>query len=148
MNKKIILIILQIVFILTSVVGQNKIIVRGKVTDNNEPLPGVTVVELDKNNRIQTGATTNLDGEYVIFLKNKDSKLQFSFIGYKSQTIEVNGKSKIDVTLLEDVKTLESINIVADAVTNTGFMKAFTIPSTIAVTKAAKKLKTVTPGRR
>lgn len=139
MNKKIILIILQLVFILTSVFGQSKIRVRGKVTDGNEALPGVTVVELDKNNRIQTGTTTNLDGEYVIFLKGDDSKLQFSFIGYKVQTIDLNGKTTINVVLEEDVKTLGSIDIVAEAVTNTGFMNVQDRDLSVPVAKISAK---------
>ena len=122
MNKKVILIILQIFLILTTVAGQKRLIVRGNVNDGKESLPGVTVVELDKNNRIATGTTTNIDGEYVISVSNNENKLQYSFIGFKEQTVEINGRTTINILLEEDVKTLESIDVVAQKVTNTGFM--------------------------
>jgi TonB-dependent SusC/RagA subfamily outer membrane receptor len=123
MNKlKGILIILQLLIIAASVQAQQRVLVRGKVSDGTEGLPGVTVVELDRNNRISTGTTTNLDGEFAISMTNIQNRLQFSFIGYKEQVVELNGKTTIDIKLEEDVKTLGSIDIVAQRVTNTGFM--------------------------
>ncbi|MFA9388532.1 MAG: SusC/RagA family TonB-linked outer membrane protein [Prolixibacteraceae bacterium] len=122
MNKKVILIIILLGLILSSAVAQKRVIVRGKVTDGAETLPGVTVVEMDKNSRIVTGTTTNMDGEYVISTSSNENKLQFSFIGFKEQTVEIGNKTTINVILLEDVKTLESIDVIAQKVTNTGFM--------------------------
>ncbi len=102
--------------------GQERFVVRGKVVDMTGGLPGVTVVELDRNNRIATGTTTNLEGEYVISMTNRNHKLQFTFIGFKQQVIEVAGRNQIDVTMEEDVYTLEAIDVVAEKVTNIGMM--------------------------
>ncbi|MBN1926714.1 MAG: SusC/RagA family TonB-linked outer membrane protein [Prolixibacteraceae bacterium] len=123
MNKKILLVILQLFFFLAAVHAQNKLTIRGKVTDGTENLPGVTVVELDKNNRIVKGTTTNFDGDFVIVTSGSDNKLQFSFIGFKDQLVDIStDKTTLTIFLEEDVKTLESIDVIAEKVTNTGMM--------------------------
>jgi len=123
MNKiKSFLIIIQVFFVLFTVSGQERILVKGKVTDGTEGLPGVTVVELDKNNRIATGVTTNMDGEYAIQMKDGKNRLQYSFVGFKEQIIYPKGSTSINIVLVEDALTLEAIDVIAKGVTNTGFM--------------------------
>lgn len=82
----------------------------------------MTVVEMDRNNRIATGTSTNIDGEYVISMTDAANKLQFSFVGFKEQILEVRGRNRIDVVLEEDVYTLEAIDVVAQKVTNIGMV--------------------------
>ncbi|MFT3737824.1 MAG: SusC/RagA family TonB-linked outer membrane protein [Breznakibacter sp.] len=105
-------------------VAQQRIVVRGKVTTPDDPagLPGVTVAELDKNNRITIGTVTNLDGEYALEVLNDQDKLQFSFIGFKEQVIEIKGRTVINVRLEESVRTLEGVEVRAAKRTNTGVM--------------------------
>lgn len=50
----------------------------------DEPLVGVTIRVKNGNE----GATTDMDGNYSIQLKDKNSVLQFSYIGYKQKRIE------------------------------------------------------------
>lgn len=120
-NCKVILPII-LIFITVTGFGQERFVVRGKVTDGTEGLPGVTVVELDRNNRIATGTTTNLDGEYVISMTNREHTLHFTFIGFKGQIIDVEGRNQIDIVLEEDVYSLEAIDVVAERTTNIGFI--------------------------
>ena len=123
MNKiKGILTLLQVFVVVFSLSAQNRMLVKGKVTDGKESLPGVTVVELDKNNRIATGTSTNTDGEFVINMKDGNNKLQFSFVGFKDQTVKPGNKTYLDIILEEDAIALESVEVVAKGVTNTGFM--------------------------
>lgn len=77
---------------------------------------------MDRNNRIATGTSTNIDGEYVISMTDAANKLQFSFVGFKEQILEVRGRNRIDVVLEEDVYTLEAIDVVAQKVTNIGMV--------------------------
>jgi len=89
------------------VFSQN-ITVKGLVKDiNGEPLLGVNVREVGSN----VGTVTDLDGNFTIQVKN-NAKLQFSFVGYISQTVPVDGRTKIAVTLKEDSKTLEEVVVV------------------------------------
>src|SRR5690606_3610703 len=82
--------------------------VSGTVSDQKgEPLPGVTVSVLGTS----IGTATDLDGRYAITVP-EGSKLAFSFIGFESQTVEVGGRSVIDITLMEDMASLEEVVVV------------------------------------
>jgi len=83
--------------------------VSGRVTDQNkQPLPGVNVVLKESPS---VGTITESNGRY--FLKNVPSGavLSFSFIGFKTLEIPVNGRSLVDVQLQEDITTLSEVTI-------------------------------------
>ncbi|MFW5657352.1 MAG: SusC/RagA family TonB-linked outer membrane protein [Bacteroidota bacterium] len=83
--------------------------VQGIVTDTEgNPLPGVNIVEVGTNN----GTVTDMDGNYTISVASEDATLSFSFMGYLSEEIQVNGQSTIDVILAEDLKALEEVVVV------------------------------------
>ena len=83
--------------------------VTGKVTDaNGNPLPGVNIVEVGTTN----GAVTDLDGKYSITVSSEDAVLRFSFVGYLTEEIEVEGQANIDVTLIEDIQALAEVVVV------------------------------------
>ena len=83
--------------------------VRGKITSSNgEALPGVTVLEKGTNN----GVAANFDGNYEITVKN-DAVLVFSFIGFLTQEVEVNGQTEINVKLSESAFQLETIELIS-----------------------------------
>jgi TonB-linked SusC/RagA family outer membrane protein len=92
--------------------GSGTITIKGKVTESpaGSTLAGVTVVELNENNRQINGGVSDVDGNYTIRISNAKNQLRFSFIGFVTQTLAINGKSVINVTLkpspnsqLEDV---------------------------------------------
>ncbi|MBQ2373243.1 MAG: TonB-dependent receptor plug domain-containing protein, partial [Bacteroidales bacterium] len=53
-----------------------------------------------------TGVTTDIDGKYTIEVP-ADGALVISSIGYKTVTVKVDGRTKIDVTLQNDTQLLE-----------------------------------------
>lgn len=71
--------------------------VSGKVTDasTGEPLIGTTILIVDST----TGSLTDADGNYSIEVSSDSEKLQFSYTGYTSQTIEIGAQRTIDVSL-------------------------------------------------
>lgn len=70
--------------------------VFGIVTDaEGKGLPGVNVVV----EGTQTGAITNLKGEYRIGNLGTDQSLTYSFVGFNSVTLPVGSRSVIDVVL-------------------------------------------------
>lgn len=98
---------LLLVFIWPAVMAQQQ--VTGRVTDlAGEPLPGVNV--LVKNTA--TGISTDANGNYSINVSDQNDVLIFSFIGYSSQEIKVNGRSRVDVALAEDVQNLDEVVVV------------------------------------
>jgi len=83
--------------------------VSGIVSDlDGFPLIGVNVKVKDQ----LTGTTTGLDGDFKLNIP-PDAVLIFSYIGYQSQEIAVNGNSKIDVVLKEDAAKLDEVVITA-----------------------------------
>jgi TonB-linked SusC/RagA family outer membrane protein len=83
--------------------------VSGKVTDEaDQPLPGVNI--LVKGTTI--GIVTDVDGNYSITVPNENDILIFSYIGYTTQEIQVNGRTSINVSLVEDVQSLDEIVVV------------------------------------
>jgi TonB-linked SusC/RagA family outer membrane protein len=97
----------QIVIIpLNKTIEDDKITIKGKVFDESGlPLPGVNIIIEGTNN----GTITNLDGEYIIEVDNLNIKLVFSFMGFKSQVIPLDGRTEINVILYEDYVALEEI---------------------------------------
>ncbi len=83
--------------------------ISGKVTevDNNNniaELPGVTIREKGTKN----GVTSNLNGDYSIRV-NEGAILVFTSVGYVSQEISIGKQTKINVTLVADVKALDEV---------------------------------------
>src|SRR5690606_24914045 len=92
----------------TALFAQATITVNGVVSDANEPLAGVTVVEQGTLN----GTTTNVNGEYSLTV-NDDAVIVFSFIGFTSQQIEiVKNKTQYNVTLVNDDVWLDELVVV------------------------------------
>ncbi|MCQ2216027.1 MAG: TonB-dependent receptor [Bacteroidales bacterium] len=91
----------------TSAFAQSNMDVSGTILDNaGVPMVGVTVMEQGTTN----GTVTDLDGNYSIKVP-QGATLIFSFIGYNPQEVIVND-SKINVTLLEELKDLDEIVVV------------------------------------
>lgn len=82
--------------------------VSGTVSDVNGPLPGASVVVKGTT----TGTQTDFDGNYILSDVAPDGTLVFSYIGYSTQEVAVNGQSTINVTLAEDAQALDEVVII------------------------------------
>ena len=83
--------------------------VTGTVVDlSGVPVSGVTVREKNTN----TATITDADGRYQITVSSNQAILVFSFIGYTSQEIDLDGRSSVSVTLTEDTHMLEELVVV------------------------------------
>jgi TonB-linked SusC/RagA family outer membrane protein len=110
-----------------------------KSSSDNETLPGASVVELDKNNRIINGVITDMNGKYVIKITNPENKISFSFVGYKTKVESINGRKVIDISLDAEQIQLESIDIVAQRSVNSGFLSVEERNLTTSVQRIATK---------
>ena len=90
-------------FAQTSITGQ----VISK--EDNLPIPGVSVVAKGTTN----GTITDSDGKYKIEIRDKTNELIFSFLGFSSQEIKVDGKTVIDVALATDLRQLNEVVVTA-----------------------------------
>ena len=88
--------------------------ITGKVTDSSgASLPGVTVVLKGTTQ----GTITDASGNYTILNVPGDAVVVFSFVGMKTQEINVDGKSMIDVVLEEDAIGLDEVVAIGYGVT-------------------------------
>lgn len=103
---------LAVIFVMTgfSTFGQA---VTGQVTSSSDgsALPGVSVLLKGTTN----GSTTDSDGRFTIQVPDneKEAVLAFSFIGFATQEISVNGRTSINVSLAEDATQLGEIVVTA-----------------------------------
>src|SRR5690554_5988945 len=80
--------------------------VSGTVTDDSDqPLPGVTVVVKGTTQ----GTVTNVDGDYSLANIPEDATLVFSFVGMRTQEVEVGNQTTIDVTMMVDAIGIEEV---------------------------------------
>ena len=80
--------------------------VTGTILDaHGEPLIGVTVAEQGTQN----GAITDIDGNFTITVSSAKPVLSISYIGYKSQNVNVANRNTIKVTMQEDNQTLTEV---------------------------------------
>ncbi|MDT0641710.1 TonB-dependent receptor [Zunongwangia sp. F363] len=103
--------LLMFVFILSgnSLYAQNTEITGTVIAeDSGGPLPGVTVLEKGTSN----GTVTNFDGEYSIEVSGENAVLVFSYVGFKTLEVPVNGRSAINATLQVDSSSLDEVVVV------------------------------------
>ncbi|MCS2668770.1 TonB-dependent receptor [Bacteroides fragilis] len=83
--------------------------VTGQVTDNmEEAVIGASVFVMGASN----GTITDMNGHFSLELPDDNAKLQVSYIGYKTQVINVGNKSSVNIVLVEDSKALEEVVVV------------------------------------
>ena len=87
---------LTLALLLAAIPSMAAVTVRGTVTDaNGEPVVAAGVVEAGTTN----GVVTDMNGKYTITVKGADSVLEFSCIGYETQSVTVGNRGVIDVVL-------------------------------------------------
>ena len=86
------------------------IAVRGVVKDatTGEPMAGVNIII--KGTTI--GAITDSEGRYSFASIDRNATLNFSFIGYVTQEVPLNGRSTVDVNLESEVLGLNEVVVV------------------------------------
>src|SRR5690606_10943607 len=92
--------------------------ITGQVVDEQgNPQQGVTVTEIGHENR----TATDRNGEFSIVLKNANSSLRFSYLGYHDQEIKTgNTDDRTMVRLVAMVEEMEDIVVVVDGTQKKG----------------------------
>ncbi len=87
----------------------DQITVTGTVNDETgQPVPGVNIFEKGTGN----GTVTNVDGNYSLAV-DPGSTLVFSFVGFRTLEEAVEGRTSIDVVLIEEVMGLDEVVVTA-----------------------------------
>ncbi len=108
MNRKAWLAIAMVISLAFPALAQ-KITVTGTVYEpEGEPAIGASVTVLGVPG---VGAATDIDGNYRIEVA-PDASLVFPYVGYESQTVAVEGRTRIDVTLKNNSELLNEVVVV------------------------------------
>ncbi len=81
--------------------------VKGVVTDAVGPVIGATVIEQGTSN----GASTGLDGDYVLTVSSKDAIVEISCIGYATQSYPASAVPAT-IVLAEDATFLDDVVVI------------------------------------
>ncbi len=94
------------VFVLSvSMYSQN---ITGTISDSSGPLPGANVIVKGTSN----GTGADFDGKYGLSNVDANAILVFSYVGYETLEVAVDGKSVVDVILVEDTSALNEVVVV------------------------------------
>ena len=84
--------------------------IKGNVADNTgEPIIGATVMEQGVSGN---GTVTDIDGNFSLVLKGSSKKLQISYVGMKTQTVDVANQSNVDVVLDDEATSLNDVVVI------------------------------------
>jgi len=83
--------------------------VSGIVTDSyDQPMPGASIVEKGTTN----GTQTDFDGNFSLSVADENAVLVISYIGFVTQEIPVEGQPSLNISLQEDIASLEEVVLV------------------------------------
>ena len=93
---------------------QADVIIQGTVSsDPDGPVIGASITEIDANNRVVSGCTTDLNGHYVLRIKSIDNRISFNYIGYIKQTRKIGTNKTINVVLVENTQAIKEVEVLA-----------------------------------
>lgn len=109
MNLKLKTVLVLFLFSSITFFAQESYTLKGKVVAQADSLglPGVTLRVLNTSK----GDVTDIDGNFQIDVKSGD-KLEFSYLGYVTQIIDITGQKTLQVYLVEDDNVLEEVVVV------------------------------------
>ena len=107
--------------------------VSGKVVDaQGLALPGVSIVVKGTT----TGTVSSAEGDYNLNVPSANASLVFSYIGFISQEIALNGRSSLNITMASDDKMLSEVIVVGY-----GEQKKETVTGSVATVKGTELVK-------
>ena len=108
MVRKLVLSLVAVLSVVAMAMAQSKQVSGTVTTADGQPVAGATII-VDGTSQ---GTTTGANGKFVVSTP-ANGKLLISFIGYVPQTVDVAGKSHIEVTLEEDTHAIDDVIVVA-----------------------------------
>lgn len=102
---------LFIFMLLLTAIANAQVNIKGNVSDdnNNESLPGVSILIKGTSQ----GVVTDENGNYSLTVDKPDAILVFSFIGYLTQEVKVNGQTTINMKMKSSTKDIDEVMIIA-----------------------------------
>jgi hypothetical protein len=103
---------------------QSPVILKGKIVDKatEAGLIGVTVIEVNDQNRTLSGTVTDRTGSFALKLSGMEALIRISYIGYRTEDLKISGLAFLEVKLEEETQKLDEVKIVAEAKKVGGFI--------------------------
>jgi TonB-linked SusC/RagA family outer membrane protein len=102
------IVLIQLLIFSTYAQDLQNVVITGKVIDQyNEPLAGVTIIDITNPGN---GTVSDIDGNYRIST-NIGHTLEFTYIGFENQSINIDKSATINVRLIESTTTLNEVII-------------------------------------
>ncbi len=133
----------KLIFIFLSVLlvnaGMAQTRVTGTVTSSEDGSPVPYAVVLLKGSR-GVGTSTDADGRYSLSDLPANAVLVFSYVGYKTQEVPVDGRTVVNIELVTDALALDEVIVVAYGTSTRG---TFTGAASVVKADAIKDLPTI-----
>ncbi|MCD8080375.1 MAG: SusC/RagA family TonB-linked outer membrane protein, partial [Bacteroides sp.] len=129
----------KILFLLLAIgsvcIQAQNLTLKGRVSDDTEPLPGVSIFVEGTSQ----GTITDFDGNYSINVKRGD-RIVFSYVGYRSQTLTVGDQATVNIVMKADAIQLEEAVVVGY-----GRQKKATLTGSVSSVSSENLTKRITP---
>jgi TonB-linked SusC/RagA family outer membrane protein len=104
--------------------AMSQTLVKGTIISASDgfTLPGASVVELDKNNRVVNGVISDAFGNYVLPVSSTENSIQFSFIGFQPKIENIGDRTTINVSLSDEDMQIEEVVVRGSRSVSDGFM--------------------------
>ena len=79
--------------------------ISGQVTDDMDVVIGATVKVVPGN----TGTVTDVDGNFKLTVPSSAKSLVISYVGYKTKTVDIKGRTQINVQLKPEAQMLDEV---------------------------------------
>ncbi len=123
-----------------SLTASAQVVIKGKITDKKgNPLQGVSVSVMDPDNRIVSGTTTDIEGNFVLKNVNTKNRISLSIIGYKTITQAIGSKTEFNLTLEDTQQDLGEVVIMARPTSTNGMVNITDKDLTTAVAKISAR---------
>ncbi len=112
--RKVLLLFLALLNFTVSM-AQEGIVIRGRVLDKNEGVSviGANVVEYDKENRVVNGTVCDVNGDFVLTVKNTANVIKVVMIGYDTKTIPTTAASNLTIYLVPQTRQVGEVVVTA-----------------------------------
>ncbi len=108
MSLKTKLLLVGLLLVNIQLFAQETFTVSGAVSDGNGiPIPGVNVLVVNTTRGVQT----DFDGKYEIAVTSGEV-LQFTYLGYATQTMVITDQQTLDIILREDTEELDEVVVI------------------------------------
>ena len=112
--KKILAIALLFCTMVQMALAQTDNRISGTVVDDFGPVMMANVVERDANNRIVNATATDANGNFSMPIKSGKNKLVVSFIGNKTQVLDIGNKRTFKVVMGSDAVAIQEVVVKAN----------------------------------